>query len=201
MYRRALVLVRPCADSAGCVSSGSQVQYGAGRQAAAAVYRITPDVAAEIPFRLLDSVNTLRRPRALSPLDLHAQLNAAAETHSRDMSVQNRPWHFGSDGSSPLVRVQRVGYPGKLVGENDLGNLPDRAGNPVGLDGPARHPRHHHGPAGPRTGLCLVPGKTARSGGRWSPAPERRRMRPRLERGPCGPFFTVRAGCGSACPA
>ncbi len=33
------------------------------------------------------------------------------------MSVQNRPWHFGSDGSSPLDRVQRVGYTGKLVGE------------------------------------------------------------------------------------
>jgi len=31
--------------------------------------------------------------------------------------VQNRPWHFGSDGSSPLVRVQRAGYPGKLLGE------------------------------------------------------------------------------------
>jgi uncharacterized protein YkwD len=46
-----------------------------------------------------------------------AQLNASAATHARDMSVQNRPWHFGSDGSSPLVRVQRVGYPGKLLGE------------------------------------------------------------------------------------
>jgi uncharacterized protein YkwD len=34
------------------------------------------------------------------------------------MSVQNRPWHFGSDGSSPLDRVARVGYPGILVGEN-----------------------------------------------------------------------------------
>jgi uncharacterized protein YkwD len=33
------------------------------------------------------------------------------------MSVQNRPWHFGSDGSSPLVRVQRVGYAGTLYGE------------------------------------------------------------------------------------
>jgi uncharacterized protein YkwD len=33
------------------------------------------------------------------------------------MSVQNRPWHFGSDGSSPLVRVQRVGYTGRLLGE------------------------------------------------------------------------------------
>ena len=33
------------------------------------------------------------------------------------MSVQNRPWHFGSDGSSPLQRVQRVSYTGKLLGE------------------------------------------------------------------------------------
>ena len=42
---------------------------------------------------------------------------SAAATHSRDMSVQNRPWHFGSDGSSPLTRVQRLGYPGRLGGE------------------------------------------------------------------------------------
>ena len=33
------------------------------------------------------------------------------------MSVQNRPWHFGSDGSSPIDRVQRSGYAGQLVGE------------------------------------------------------------------------------------
>ncbi|MEK6216779.1 MAG: CAP domain-containing protein, partial [Boseongicola sp.] len=49
---------------------------------------------------------------------LSAELKAAAETHSRDMSLQNRPWHFGSDGSSPLDRVARVGYQGQLVGEN-----------------------------------------------------------------------------------
>ena len=42
---------------------------------------------------------------------------AAAATHARDMSVQNRPWHFGSDGSSPIDRVRRVGYTGELVGE------------------------------------------------------------------------------------
>ncbi len=34
------------------------------------------------------------------------------------MSVQNRPWHFGSDGSSPLDRVSRAGYTGRLIGEN-----------------------------------------------------------------------------------
>ena len=31
--------------------------------------------------------------------------------------MQNRPWHFGSDGSSPLDRLSRVGYRGALVGE------------------------------------------------------------------------------------
>jgi uncharacterized protein YkwD len=33
------------------------------------------------------------------------------------MAVQNRPWHFGSDGSSPIDRLARVGYRGRLVGE------------------------------------------------------------------------------------
>jgi uncharacterized protein YkwD len=81
------------------------------------VYRINPGDEEEVSFRLLDSVNTLRGARSLPALAFDARLNAAAATHSRDMSVQNRPWHFGSDGSSPLVRVQRVGYTGRLVGE------------------------------------------------------------------------------------
>jgi uncharacterized protein YkwD len=81
------------------------------------VYKINGSTEAKIPFRVLDSVNTLRSAKGAGPLSFSAELNAAALTHSRDMSVQNRPWHFGSDGSSPLVRVQRVGYPGKLLGE------------------------------------------------------------------------------------
>ncbi len=117
MYRRALVLAAPALILAGCVSSGSQIQYGPDGKPLPRVYRITPDIAAEIPFRLLDSINTLRQARGAQPLVFNSQLNAAASTHSRDMSVQNRPWHFGSDGSSPLTRVQRVGYTGKLLGE------------------------------------------------------------------------------------
>jgi uncharacterized protein YkwD len=62
-------------------------------------------------------VNSLRQAAGVSPVQLDAQLNAAAATHSRDMSVQNRPWHFGSDGSSPIDRLRRVGYAGNLVGE------------------------------------------------------------------------------------
>jgi len=82
------------------------------------VYRITPGDTGKIEFRLLDSVNALRQAAGLAPLQLSAELNAAAATHSRDMSVQNRPWHFGSDGSSPIDRVQRVGYQGQALGEN-----------------------------------------------------------------------------------
>jgi uncharacterized protein YkwD len=81
------------------------------------VYKINGANEARIPFRLLDSVNTLRSAKGLSPLAYNAALNAAALTHSRDMSVQNRPWHFGSDGSSPLLRTQRVGYTGLFRGE------------------------------------------------------------------------------------
>ena len=67
---------------------------------------------------MLDSVNSLRQASGHPSVQLHSKLNAAAATHSRDMSVQNRPWHFGSDGSSPIDRVRRVGYEGNLVGEN-----------------------------------------------------------------------------------
>jgi uncharacterized protein YkwD len=100
------------------MSSGGGVQLGADGKPLPQVYRIDSATAQKIPFRLLDSVNSLRAARGAQPLSYSAQLNAAAETHSRDMSLQNRPWHFGSDGSSPLTRVQRVGYTGRLVGEN-----------------------------------------------------------------------------------
>lgn len=82
------------------------------------VYRIKAGDTAKIQFRALDTVNALRQELGLPVLELDSKLIAAAATHSRDMSVQNRPWHFGSDGSSPLDRVQRVGYTGNLIGEN-----------------------------------------------------------------------------------
>ena len=82
------------------------------------VYRISARDANQIPFRVLDTMNELRAARGVAPVELNSQLNAAAQTHSRDMSVQNRPWHFGSDGSSPLDRVSRTGYTGNFLGEN-----------------------------------------------------------------------------------
>ncbi|MFT4707742.1 MAG: hypothetical protein ACI9PU_001585 [Ascidiaceihabitans sp.] len=82
------------------------------------VYKIRKGDTGKLQFRMLDSVNALRGAQGVAPVTLNPELNAAAATHSRDMSTQNRPWHFGSDGSSPIDRVQRVGYTGQLVGEN-----------------------------------------------------------------------------------
>lgn len=76
-----------------------------------------PGNEADVQYRMLDAVNALRASAGAPALQLNAALNAAAATHARDMSVQNRPWHFGSDGSSPVDRVRRVGYSGRMVGE------------------------------------------------------------------------------------
>lgn len=82
------------------------------------VYRITGRERGRIPYRMLDAVNALRSAAGVPEVRLNARLNAAAATHSRDMSVQNRPWHFGSDGSSPIDRVRRSGYSREMLGEN-----------------------------------------------------------------------------------
>ena len=92
-------------------------QIGADGKPLPRLYRIKPGETREIQFRMLDSVNALRQAAGAAPLTLDDRLTAAAATHSRDMSVQNRPWHFGSDGSSPVDRVRRVGYTGRLIGE------------------------------------------------------------------------------------
>lgn len=109
----ALVALGACAPS-----PPPQPQLGADGKPLPKVYRIRASDTSAIQYRMLDAINSLRSAAGRQPVTLNAQLNAAAATHSRDMSVQNRPWHFGSDGSSPIDRVERVGYTGKLVGEN-----------------------------------------------------------------------------------
>ena len=93
-------------------------QLGRDGRPVTTVYKIDPNATGKLQFRMLDSVNALRNSKGVTSVQLNPQLNAAATTHSRDMSIQNRPWHFGSDGSSPIDRIQRVGYKGQLVGEN-----------------------------------------------------------------------------------
>lgn len=81
-------------------------------------YLIKPGDESRVTYSMIDSINSLRSAAGAAPLTLNPQLTAAAATHSRDMAVQNRPWHFGSDGSSPLLRAQRTGYTGRMLGEN-----------------------------------------------------------------------------------
>lgn len=115
MNRRTVLLLGGTALLGACASQAPEL--GTDGKPLPSLYTITPQMAAQISFRMLDSVNALRAAKSEPPLAYDAALNAAAATHSRDMSVQNRPWHFGSDGSSPLSRVQRVGFSGRLMGE------------------------------------------------------------------------------------
>ena len=93
----------------GCTATNNQEVQPAGFR--------TEGVAELIPYRMLEAINAVRQREGRSPLQLSAELNAAAKTHAHDMNLQNRPWHFGSDGSSPVDRVSRVGYRGWLIGE------------------------------------------------------------------------------------
>ena len=95
----------------GTIGGGGAVARGPG------IYRIDAGDEGRIQFAMLDAVNALRTARAAPALQLDPSLNAAAATHSRDMANQNRPWHFGSDGSSPIDRITRAGYAGSLGGE------------------------------------------------------------------------------------
>lgn len=101
---------------AGCASTAGRI--GPDGLPLPQVYRIPASDTADIQFRMLDSINALRQAANVPTVELDAELNAAAATHSRDMSAQNRPWLFGSDGSSPLDRARRVGFQGRILGEN-----------------------------------------------------------------------------------
>jgi len=115
MLRRFFIITSIALGLAAC--TGPQAALGPNGLPVAQVYRISAQDADNIQFRMLDGLNSLRQAAGAQPVRLNAQLNAAAATHSRDMSIQNRPWHFGSDGSSPIDRLRRVGYAGALTGE------------------------------------------------------------------------------------
>lgn len=93
------------------------VQLGSDGKPLPTVYRIGANDAPRIRQRMQDGINTMRAQNGLPPLTASAQLASAAATHAQDMSFQSRPWHWGSDGSSPMLRVQRAGYLGAFVGE------------------------------------------------------------------------------------
>ncbi|MBQ2262054.1 MAG: CAP domain-containing protein [Loktanella sp.] len=116
MYRRALILGLVGAGVTACAAAPNRALGPDGLPLPTA-YVIAPGEEAAVNFRMLDSVNALRQAARVTPVQLDPQLNAAAATHARDMSLQNRPWLFGSDGSSPVERARRVGFTGKFLGE------------------------------------------------------------------------------------
>jgi uncharacterized protein YkwD len=96
-----IALVLAACDSGGGVAGG-----------------VSPGDSDAIRLRHVDAVNAARAQAGVQPVRLSAELNAAAETHARDMSVQQRAWHFGSDLTSPRERAFRAGYRGEISGEN-----------------------------------------------------------------------------------
>lgn len=70
------------------------------------------------PEKARDLVNQYRRDKGLKPLNLNAELTAAAKSHSRDLAKWDRISHYGSDGSNPWDRVKRTGYKARLAAEN-----------------------------------------------------------------------------------
>jgi uncharacterized protein YkwD len=73
--------------------------------------RLNPDTARKM-------INAYRASKGLKPLKLNQKLVEAARMHAKDLASHDRISHYGSDGSDPLVRVQRTGYPVHLAAEN-----------------------------------------------------------------------------------
>jgi len=102
---------------AACTPTATPMRMGADGRPVQVVYRIGERDVPVIQARMRDAINTVRQQSGLAPVSLNVALTSAAATHARDMSIQGRPWHFGSDGSSPIDRVNRVGYVGHFLGE------------------------------------------------------------------------------------
>ncbi len=70
------------------------------------------------PARARQALNAFRAENGLGPLSTSPRLEQAAQAHARDMARSGIFDHRGSDGSDPMVRVQRAGYSPCYVSEN-----------------------------------------------------------------------------------
>jgi len=113
MFRLSSILASLLLTLAACTDIPTGTYEGTARSGA-----ISSFGSGGIRLRHMDALNALRVERGMQPLQLSATLNAAADTHARDMSRQQRAWNFGSDRTSPQERATRAGFIGVVRGEN-----------------------------------------------------------------------------------
>jgi len=78
----------------------------------------SPVTLSDLERRLIDRTNYYRAQNHCAPLAPSPPLAAAARAHSAEMAQNNYFDHPGLDGSTPITRAQRAGYPSAYVGEN-----------------------------------------------------------------------------------
>jgi len=86
MIRRHLLILASAA-LAGCAAPPPAPTLGPDGKPLPRVYRLSRAQLPALQFRMRDAINALREEEGLVPLQVNAKLNAAAATHSRDMSV------------------------------------------------------------------------------------------------------------------
>jgi uncharacterized protein YkwD len=77
-------------------------------------------------------INQARADNGLAPLQVEAQLSAAALAHSMDMACNDFVDHTGSDGSSWPDRIAAQGFPFSIAYENIYVGNPAFGGDPQG---------------------------------------------------------------------
>ena len=74
--------------------------------------------------QMLNSINSIRAEKSLTPLKMCRPLVKAAQNYAKNMAVQDFLDHTGKDGSTPGSRIQKAGYDwmnsrkGSMIAEN-----------------------------------------------------------------------------------
>jgi len=74
--------------------------------------------------QMLDSINSIRAEKSLTPLKICRPLAIAAQNYAKKMALQDFLDHTGKDGSTPGSRMQKAGYDwmnskkGSMIAEN-----------------------------------------------------------------------------------
>lgn len=74
-----------------------------------------PSTPTQVVFEL---VNAERAKVGLAPFVADARLDLAAQRHSEDQAAHSTMSHTGSDGSTMVQRIDRVGFPWRRAAEN-----------------------------------------------------------------------------------